>query len=374
MQKETIRLSKPIIGIEEKNAVLDVLSTERLGMGDVVEKFENQLGKLLKREATCCVNGTSGLHLALQACGIGVGDEVLVQSLTYVASFQAISACGATPIPCDVKAESLTLDIEDVKRKLNPKSKAIMPVHFAGDVGELDAVYELAKSNSLRVIEDAAHAFGSSYNNKRVGSFGDICCFSFDGIKNITSGEGGCVVSNDKNVISLIKNARLLGIKNDTEKRFGNTRSWHFDVSNQGWRYHMSDIMAAIGIEQLKKLDYFIKRRRKLARLYDAIFLQNDKVTAFNRNYHEVVPHIYSILLPNETNRDQLRNKLLDVGIETGVHYMPNHKLNLYKTNEISSLKNTEEVYPRLISLPLHPGLEEYHIEYITSEVNKLLG
>ena len=180
-------------------------------MGKHVQKFEQELQSIFNRPVSCVVNGTAALHLALQACGIDAGDEVLVQSITYLASFQAITASGATPIPCDINLSTLTIDLEDAKKKITPRTKAIMPVHYAGDLEDYDGIYNLAQDFNLRVIEDAAHAFGGKINGKYIGSFGDIVCFSFDGLKNITSGEGGCVTTNDLNIINKIKDARLLG-------------------------------------------------------------------------------------------------------------------------------------------------------------------
>ena len=240
-----IRLSKSHIGDAEKKAVMGVFDREYLGMGAEVQQFEQGLSDFFGRPAVCVVNGTAALHLALQACGIGPGDQVLVQSLTYVASFQAISATGAIPVACEVNPATLTLDWRDAEKRMTSRTKAIMPVHYAGGVGALDEIYEFANKHGLRVIEDAAHAFGTIYQGKRVGGFGDIACFSFDGIKNITSGEGGCIVTSDPEVLQRVQDARLLGVEKDTQNRFSGQRSWEFDVSAQGWRYHMSNIMAA---------------------------------------------------------------------------------------------------------------------------------
>ena len=167
-------------------------------MGEEVQAFERELTGFFGRQAVCVTNGTAALHLAVQGCGVGMGDEVLVPSLTYVACFQAISATGAVPVACDVDPQSFCLDWRDAEQRITAKTKAIMPVHYAGGVGDLDSIYALAQKAELRVIEDAAHAFGSSYQKRKVGSFGDIACFSFDGIKNITSGEGGCIVTDDQ--------------------------------------------------------------------------------------------------------------------------------------------------------------------------------
>ena len=196
---------------------MSVLDHEYLGMGQEVFAFEAALSNFFGRPTVCVANGTAALHLSLQAIGLTNGHEVLVPSLTYVSSFQAISATGATPVACDIDLATLTIDWKDAESRMTDKTKAIMPVHYAGGVGKLSEVYAFASNNGLRVIEDAAHAFGTTYGGKLVGAFGDISCFSFDGIKNITSGEGGCVVASDIKTLNTVRDCRLLGVVNDTE-------------------------------------------------------------------------------------------------------------------------------------------------------------
>jgi len=357
-----IRLSKSCLSHLEKSAVMKVLDKEFLGMGEEVREFEKLLTSFFGRPAVCVSSGTAALHLALQAAGINNGDEVLVQSLTYVASFQAISATGATPIACDVDSDTLCIDLKDAESKLTQNTKAIMPVHYSGGVGNLEQVYAFADRHDLRVIEDAAHALGTSYMGKRVGGFGDIACFSFDGIKNITSGEGGCIVTNDNNILQAVRDTRLLGVKKDTEKRYSGERSWKFDVSEQGWRYHMSNIMAAIGIVQLGKLEGFSRKRRELAIRYDEL-LTDSNINPIQHNYNEVVPHIYVVRLPGGVDRSNVEKQLLRKGIQSGIHYHPNHWLTKYKTND--KLKVTDDQYLNLLTLPLHSDIEINDVEYI---------
>ncbi|VVB88591.1 (5-formylfuran-3-yl)methyl phosphate transaminase [uncultured archaeon] len=371
MADNIIRLSKSAIGEAEKKAVMDVLDREYLGMGNEVREFENMLSRFFDRPAVCVNTGTAALHLALQSLGLGPGDEVLVQSLTYVASFQAISATGAKPIPCDVDADTITLDVEDAKKRLTDRTKAIMPVHYSGGMGALDEIYEFAENNELRVVEDACHAFGGYYKGKKVGSFGDIACFSFDGIKNITAGEGGAVVTGDETVLQKVRDARLLGVEKDTEKRYKGERSWEFDVIQQGWRYHMSNIMAAIGIEQFKKLPAFAARRKYLAKKYRENLESNGSIEFLKQDLNSIVPHIFVIKLKSG-HRDEIRNKLLEKGIQTGVHYQPNHVLSLY--NDGNSLPVTEEIFPRLLSLPLHSDLKDSDIDYICEQLIECLN
>jgi dTDP-4-amino-4,6-dideoxygalactose transaminase len=358
-----IRLSKSSIGSLEKTAVARVLDGEYLGMGSEVQDFEKKLTLFFGRTAICVSSGTAALHLALQAVGVKSKDEVLVQSLTYVASFQAISACGAKPIACEINPDTLCIDLKDAERRLTKNTKVIMPVHYSGGVGDLEKVYAFAKKHSLRVVEDAAHAFGSKYMGERVGGFGDIACFSFDGVKNITSGEGGCLVTNDRYVLQKVRDARLLGVEKDTEKRYLSERSWDFEVSEQGWRYHMSNIMAAIGIVQLGRINDFRVKRQEIAERY-VKELQGIKYIDFlNLNLIEVLPYIFVI---KTKKRNALREYLISKNIECGVHYKPNHLLKKYNSK---CLPITENVYANILTLPCHYSLTDLEQTQIIKEI-----
>jgi dTDP-4-amino-4,6-dideoxygalactose transaminase/dTDP-4-dehydrorhamnose 3,5-epimerase-like enzyme len=365
-----IRLSKSCLSAAEKSAVMGVLDREYLGMGAEVQQFEQALKERFGRPVVCVVNGTAAVHLAVQACGIGPGDEVLVPSLTYVASFQAISATGATPVACDIDSQTCILDWRDAERRITPRTKAIMPVHYASGVGELDAIYALASRHGLRVIEDAAHAFGTTHDGKPVGGFGDIACFSFDGIKNITSGEGGCIVTSDATVLRKLEDARLLGVEKDTQRRYLGERSWEFDVTEQGWRYHMSNVMAAIGIEQLKRFPALAASRQSLARLYDSLLEGHSTIRSLPRDYATVVPHLYVVRIAGLKDRKALQKVLLERGIQTGIHYQPNHVLSRYRLEGGAALPVTDAVFPELLSLPLHPDVTTDQVRYICAELS----
>ena len=363
--EKPIRLSKSSLSELEKQAVKDVLDREFLGMGREVQSFEQALSQFFGRPALCVATGTAALHLAVQAIGLGSGDEVLVQSLTYVASFQAISATGARPIACEIIPETLCIDWRDAESRITKNTKAIMPVHYSGSVGELDAVYAFANKHGLRVIEDAAHAFGTQYDGNRGGQLGDIACFSFDGIKNITSGEGGCIVTDDEIILQKIRDARLLGVEKDTEKRYLGERSWDFDVKEQGWRYHMSDIMAAIGLTQLSRFQDIATKRRNLAKRYVERLSSCKNIKLVNLNYEHVVPHIFVVELVSTIKREDLRKILDDKNIKTGIHYKPNHWLSFYKDNNAKPLPITDTVFKRLLTLPLHGDLRIRDVDYV---------
>lgn len=372
---EIIRLSKSVLGEEEVNAISRVILEDGyLGMGKEVELFEKEIQKYLstKNNVTCVNTGTSALHLALQACGIKSGDEVLVPSITYVASFQAITATGAKPIPCDISLDSGLIDLIDAESRVSKKCKAIMHVHYASNTGNLEEIYEFAKKHRIRVIEDAAHSFGCEYKSKKVGSFGDIVCFSFDGIKNITSGEGGAIVTNDIKVTEYCKNARLLGVEKDTENRFEGKRSWAFNVKHQGWRYHMSNLMAAIGREQLKKLDAFLGNRRKyILDLYLNELTQNTKIKLLDidENITSFIPHILPVRVPQNL-KDSIIETFRQNNIQFGMHYFPNHLLDKYRTDY--ALPHSELFYKEVITLPMHPDLKDNEVKYIVQLLNSI--
>jgi|TARA_Y100000389_G_scaffold168042_1_gene173512 dTDP-4-amino-4,6-dideoxygalactose transaminase len=373
--KSKIRLSKSCLDNKEARVVTDVIRKNGyLGMGNEVYLFEKEIANYLNvpESYVVCVNsGTAALHLAIQAIS-NPRDEVLVQSLTYLSSFQAISASNAIPIACEVNENTAGISLLDAKKKLSKFTKVIMPVHYASNPDGIIDVYKFAKKNKLRVIEDAAHAFGCKYRGKKIGSFGDIICFSFDGIKNITSGEGGCVVTSDKKVAQYVRDARLLGIKKDTEKRFAGKRSWDFDVFHQGYRYHMSNLFAAIGRVQLKKLDsIFSPKRKKIAKIYRETLSGINDLLFFETNLDEYIPHIQPIRIING-KRDLVRKILDKNNIETGIHYKPNHLLSIYY-NKKNRLPLTEKIYSQIVTLPLHPELKYNDIIKITNLIKKTL-
>lgn len=376
MKENLIRLSRSIVGPAEADAVARVIMEDGyLCMGKEVQAFEREIAEFLSvpADSVICVNsGTAALHLSVEAV-TGAGDEVLVQSLTFLATFQAISAARAIPVPCEVLPENITIDLKDAEKKLSDRTRAIMPVHYASNPGRLEDIYKFAGKYGLRVIEDAAHAFGCEYQNKLIGSFGDIVCFSFDGIKNITSGEGGCVVTTDKKVAQYVKDARLLGVHRDTEKRYQGQRSWEFDVTGQGYRYHMSNLFAALGRVQLKRFEKEFKPRRiELVRRYRSAFNNVPGLRLIECDPGPIVPHIFPIIVL-DGKRDVLRQFLTDNGVECGIHYKPNHLLNFYGDKK-GMLPITEMLYEQLLTLPLHPGLTDEDADYVIEKVTEFFS
>ncbi|WP_233188772.1 DegT/DnrJ/EryC1/StrS aminotransferase family protein [Hydrogenovibrio sp. SC-1] len=337
-------------------------------MGEQVSEFEKLIKNYLDTQfdVICVSTGTSALHLALECLGLSAGDEVLVPSLTYVASFQAISATGAVPISCEVNPTTLFLDINDAEQKITKRTKVIMPVHYASSSKGMEEVYDLATKYNLRVVEDAAQAFGCSRQGEKVGVSGDVICFSFDGIKNITSGEGGAIVTGDTTLADKLKDSRLLGVKKDTEKRYLGQRSWDFDVEFQGFRYHMSNVHAAIGIEQLNRIEEFKTKRQLIVFKYLSDLLEIKQVEILDFNYDELISHIFVIKVEQ---RNALRDFLLASGIECGIHYKPNHLLTKYECN--CCLPVTEQLYTKILTLPCHVDFTEDEQEYVITKIRE---
>ena len=371
-----IRLSKSNISQTEIDAVTSVLKNEFLGMGAKVKMFEQDLSSFFGKQSSviCVCNGTAALQIALQAAGICSGDEVLIPSITYVACFQAVSALGAKPVACDVYEKDVLLNLNDAKKRLTPKTKAIMPVHYAGNPGDLDAIYAFADKHHLRVIEDASHAFGTTYQEQLIGSMGDMVCFSLDGIKNITSGEGGAIVFHDKTTFDKAKDLRLLAVEKDSEQRYQGQRSWDFDVKQQGWRYHMSDIMAAIGQVQLRRFaDEFSPKRIALLAQYMKRLARFSGLQLLAMHPDaSTVPHIMPIRVLGG-KRNALMQHLASCDIQCGIHYKPNHLLTKYHQADIK-LPVAEKLYDELLTLPLHVDLTGKEIDIICGHIANFLG
>jgi len=370
---DLIRLSRSSVGQEEKIAISKVIDDGFLGMGSEVQAFEEDLKAFLNTESeVICVNsGTAAIHLALEALDLKPGDQVLVPTITYVASFQAISATGAIPVACDVSSDRVFIDLEDAQKRVTKRTKAILPVHYASDSQNMVEVMHFAIYNNIRVIEDAAHSFGSTRDNQIVGSSGDVLCFSFDGIKNITCGEGGALVTSDLNIANRVKDSRLLGVSNDSEKRYKNRRSWQFDINHQGWRYHMSNLMAAIGREQLKKIKKFSDTRRNCVKYYIENLNKISSIEILDLDYKNIVPHIFPVKIKIPF-RDKLMQSLRKDNIQFGVHYLPNHQLSYYSADY--SLPVAENLSKQLISLPLHAELTKEEQDRVITSIRESIG
>lgn len=379
-----MRLSRSIVGEAEAEAVRRVIVEDGyLGIGAEVQRFEQDLAAYLGVDPSLLAtanSGTAALTMGVDAVAPGKWGQgscrgsVLVPSLTFVSSFQAVSACDCLPVACEVHPETGTIDLADAERRLRPDTFAIMPVLYASNPWEIDEVHAFARRHGLRVVEDAAHAFGCTHDGRKIGSFGDVVCFSFDGIKNITSGEGGLVVAHDPATASIAQDSRLLSVEGDTRARFHGDRSWDPDVVRQGWRFHMSNIMAAIGRVQLTRLDgEFAPARRRLAALYAELLSGIDCVRFFETDPRDmIIPHI-EVVRVTGGRMPAVRQYLRDHGIPVGVHYKPNHLLSYFRLPGAAPFPQTESLYGEIMTLPLHPGLSEDDVRLVCSTLREAL-
>lgn len=361
-------VSRPSIGQEEIKEVEKVFSTGWLGLGSTVFEFENKLKDYLGAKHVLAVNtGTTALHIALDACGIKEGDEVIVPSLTFCASIQVITALRAVPVFCEINPDNLNVDVTDVRKKITQKTKAIMPVHYCGNACDMDALMEIGKKHKIVIVEDAAHAFGSSYKGKKIGSFGDATCFSFDPIKNLTCGEGGGVVLSDDSIAESIRTKRILGIDKDTWHRYRNERAWFYEVTMQGYRYHMSNINAAIGLAQFKKVDSFIQKKKEIVQKYNDAFMNIDGVKILKWNLEETAPFTYIVRILNG-KREALIEFLKEKGVGTGIHYIPNHLQPFFKPYA-TALPVTEQIGEEILTLPLYYDMTDKDVSLVIESV-----
>jgi perosamine synthetase len=366
-----IPVQRPFLGEEELAAVREVFDSRWLGMGAVTASFEAKLKEFLGVEHVLAVNtGTSALHVALNALGVGPGDEVILPSLTFVATPQAVLANGATPVFCEVEPETLNMDVRDAARRTTPRTKVLMPVHFAGLACRMDEVLALARERNLLVVEDAAHAFGSFYKGRKVGTLGHATCFSFDPIKNITCGEGGAVATQDGTLAREIAARRTLGMTSSSWNRQGQ-RNWNYEVVSPGFRYHMSNINAAIGLRQLPRLESFKARKQEIVRRYDAAF-SDLRGLGLIKHTEEAFPFLY-VVRALDGRRDALMSFLRERQIGTGIHYIPNH-LQPLLADRREPLPVTEQLFGEILSLPLFWEMTDNDVESVITAVRSFFG
>lgn len=362
-----IQVSRPSLRAEESELVNKVFDSGWLGSGKFVAEFEKSISDFLGTPEVIAVStGTSALHLGLNAAGVGSGDEVIVPSLTFCACIQAILMCSAKPVFCEVLPDTLCIDHDHIERLINLNTKAIMPVHYAGIPSEMNRILDIGRMNNIPVVEDAAHAFGSSFEGRMIGSFGDITCFSFDPIKNITCGEGGAVVvNNNTRISSIVRLRKSLGINREAWWNHESGFYSSHEVTDKGYRYHMSNINAAIGLAQLKKAESFRLRKSNIVKKYNSAFSPIAGISLLNYT-EEVFPFIYTMrVLGNR--RDDLMKYLLKNDISSSINYVPNHLQPAFKTN--TSLPVTEKLFAEIITLPLFVDMTDDEVDHVIEVV-----
>lgn len=366
----------PYIGVDTLKHLTDALDVGWLGMGATTKEFEERIGAYLglhDRYVVCTNTGTSALHIALLAAGVGPGDEVITPSFNYVADHQAIRTTGAEVVMCDVNDDDLGIDLASATALIGPRTKAIVPLHFSGIPCRLREVYALAERHGLRVIEDGCHAFGSTLDGAKIGSFGDITCFSFDPVKIITSIDGGCVVVPTQADVGRLHHLRLLGVDKDTTLRYQNSRAWDYDVVSEGYRYHLTNILASVGVSQIKRVDEFIRNRQSVCARYSAAFDGIPGLRVLRRDYGDVSPFIYSLRVQGG-RREALIEHLAARRIEVGIHFVPVHRHTYFAAARRSPMPVTERVVDEVLTLPLHSIMSEATVERVIDGVRSFFG
>lgn len=373
-----IPVFKPYIGSDTVKAATDALDLGWLGMGSYVKEFEEKLTAYLELPPeyhliavnTC----TSALHLALLTAGVGPGDEVITTGLNNIGDFQAIGMCGARPVFVDICDDDLGIDPELIEPALGPKVKAIIALHYTGIPCRIDGVLEVAQEHGVRVIEDAAHALGTRWQGRMIGSFGDLTCFSFDAIKTLTCIDGGAIVVSHAEEAEKIYPARLLGMTQSNERLYSNSRAYHFDVFGQGFRYHLANLHANIGLSQLRKLPEFIVNRRKYCRKYNRLLEGVPGLITPQTNFDDASMFDY-VLRVQHGRRGELADYLKENGIDTGIHWLPGNRFTWLKNcRGADSIPITDSVGDEIMTLPLWSYMDEELILRVAGAVRDFLS
>jgi dTDP-4-amino-4,6-dideoxygalactose transaminase len=368
---ETIPVFKPLITEDEIQACRMVLDVGWLGMGKNVGIFEDDIKNYIDaqdRYVVAVSTGHAALHLGLILAGVGPGDEVITPSFNNIADFQAILATGASIVFCDIDDKSLCIDLNKAESLITPKTKAIIVMDYDCVLCDHDAINEIAVKHKVRIIHDAAHAFGSKYKGKKVGSFSDICMFSFDPVKTITCIDGGAIVVRTEKEVELLREMRLVGMGQPAAVMYQNQRAWTYDVNHLGFRYHMANLHAAIGSAQLAKIDRISESRRRVCQYYNEQLANIPEIRTPLTDFKEITPFLYYIRVP-EDKRDPLRAHMLKQGVDTGIHWQPGHWFTLFKNCKSGDLSITDRVGKEILSLPLHSEMDEESIELIVKGI-----
>ena len=356
--------------------VVKVLRSDFLTTGPKVEELEQSVKDYTgAKYAVAISNGTSALHAACYAAGIGPGDEVITTPLTFAASANCVKYCGGTPVFADVDAKTYNIDPEDIRRKITDKTKAIIPVHLAGQPCDMDAIHQIAQEHHLIVIEDAAHALGSEYKGRKVGSMSDMTTFSFHPVKPITTGEGGMIMTDDPNLYQKLSLFRSHCITRDPELMSENQGPWYYQQLDLGYNYRITDIQCALGASQMRKLDRFLERRRELVDRYNQAFAGwEDVVTPYQMPDTKSGWHLYIVQIKNH-DRLAVFEKMREAGIGVNVHYIPVYQHPYYQQNGYKDVccPNAEEIYAHMMSLPLYPGLTNEQQDAVVDTLKKIL-
>lgn len=363
---------------EDIKEVVKVLKSDWVTTGPKIEEFEKAICSYTNTKyGTAVCNGTAALDIAVNGLGITEGSEVITTPFSFVASSNCLLFNKLRPVFADIKKDTFNIDPKEIRKKITDKTKAILYVDYAGQPCDIDEIREIAEEHNLFIIEDAAHAIGAEYKGKKIGNFADVTTFSFHPVKNITTGEGGIVVTNNKNVNDKLKLLRNHGMDKETMKRFGKDADWSYDVKMLARNYRITDFQCALGISQLKKIGEMIEKRQMIVERYKKEFENIKEITLpYVKGNIKHAWHLYTILLDEKINRDKFFRKMRQKNIGVNVLYIPIYHFSYYKKNFNVDKKLypvTENVFKRVISLPLFPRMEDEDIEWIVDSVKKTI-
>jgi perosamine synthetase len=359
---------------DDIEAVVSTLRSSNLTQGPKVEEFEKNTAAYCGAKYAVAVNsGTSALHIACLAAGISQGDEIITSPITFVASANCALYCGGRPVFADVQPGTINIDPDDVRKKITPRTKALIPVHFAGNPCEIEKISAIAKENDLLVIEDAAHALGADYKGSKVGSgkFSDMTILSFHPVKHITTGEGGMVLTNDEELYEKLKFFRSHGITRDPRYMKKSDGIWYYEMHELGCNYRITDIQSALGSNQLKKIDRFVARRREIAEKYDREFAAMPGVEVLKQTAGAASSHHLYVVMVDE--RKRVYDALRDANITVNVHYVPVYTQPYYQKLGYGSVScpEAEKYYSRCISIPMFPKLSDEDQDFVIARVRE---
>jgi dTDP-4-amino-4,6-dideoxygalactose transaminase len=374
--RPSIPVFQPWIDEAEYAACRAALELGWLGMGSYVSQFEDAV-KLYLGAADRFVAGVStghaALHLALLVAGVGPGDEVITPSFNNVTDFQAILATGAAPVFCDVDDASLCADIGKAESLVSERTKAIIVTDYACCLCDHTRVAEFAAKHRLRVIHDAAHAFGSKYQGQAVGSFSDICIFSFDPVKTLTCIDGGLLVVRSRPELEMIHEMRLAGMGQPAELMYQNQRAWTYDVKRLGFRYHLANLHAAMGLPQLARMDRISETRHAACRYYNERLRDLPGLRLPQTDFADITPFLYYVRVPAE-RREAFRAAMKGRGVDTGIHWQPGHWFTLFQHCRRGDLSVTENIGREIVSLPLHSAMSVATLDAVIGAVRSFFS
>jgi len=359
---------------DDIHAVVETMKSGYLTTGSKVAEFESLLSEAVGAKYAAAVSsGTAALHLAALAANVQADDEVITTPLTFAASANCILYCGAKPVFADIESDTLLIDIEDVRRKITKKTKAILPVHYGGELCNIESAIRLAEEHNITVIQDCAHSLGSKFvGGKKQGEYPGQQIWSFHPVKTITTGEGGAVTTNDEKLYKALLQLRTHGITRDVSQFVNrNEGAWYYEMQELGFNYRITDIQCALGVSQLKKLKRFAKRRTEIVKQYDEAFSEMPITIQKSPDYCKAVRHLYCILLSDSPHRREVFDKLRKANIGVNVHYIPIYYMPYYQKlgYKRGLCPNAEEAYERMITLPLHPLMSNEQVEYVIEAV-----